>query len=498
MTDTTGVPDAAPPPSAPRSSSPATEPGAPDATAARQSGGTTDGAWPKLRPLVLRLHFYAGLLVAPLLLVTALSGFAYALSFQAEKIVYRHELTVAVPDDGERLPLERQVDAARAVHPDLTVSAVWAPADADDSTRVLFADPSLDSTSKSQAVFVDPYTAQVRGALVSYGGSGALPLRTWLSEFHRHLHLGEPGRVYSELAASWLWVIALGGVLLWVGRRRSRPGLGGLFLLRRGAPKGRSRTLNRHAVVGIWAAVGLCLLSATGLTWSTYAGVKIGEVQDALGGATPAVTAEVTPGAGAPDGGHGGHEGHTDGAVAGDGIGVDAAVRAAERYGVDTAVKVTLPTEGTGYVVAERDAQVPVHLDSVSLDPRTGEVIDSLSFADYPLLAQLTRFGIDAHMGVMFGLANQLVLAALTAVVVLLIAWGYSMWWQRRPVGRRTGRPYARGSLRALPARVLVPLVLATVLAGWFVPLLGISLLAFLAIDVVLGALSRRRAVGRG
>ena len=43
-------------------------------------------------------------------------------------------------------------------------------------------------------------------------------MSTWLDGLHRHLNLGEPGRIYSELAASWLWVVALGGVCLWVAK----------------------------------------------------------------------------------------------------------------------------------------------------------------------------------------------------------------------------------------------------------------------------------------
>jgi len=36
--------------------------------------------------------------------------------------------------------------------------------------------------------------------------------------------------------------------------------------------------------------------------------------------------------------------------------------------------------------------------------------------------------------------------------------------------------------------------VAATVVVGWFVPLLGLSLLAFLVVDVVVGLLQRRRS----
>ncbi|MBF4132632.1 MULTISPECIES: PepSY domain-containing protein [Streptomyces] len=489
MTDTTGVPDARPAP--------------PKAVAERvpqKPPGTS--AWSALRPLVLRLHFFAGLLVAPFLLVTALSGMLYALSIPGEKLVYQHELSVSAPENGTRLPLEQQVEAARAAHPELEVTSVWAPAEAEDTTRVLFADPSLGA-SKSQAVFVDPYTAEVRGELVQYGSSGALPLRTWISEFHRHLHLGEPGRIYSELAASWLWVVVLGGVMLWIGRRRGRPGARGFLLPRRGMDKGRSRTLNRHAVLGVWAAVGLIMISATGLTWSTYAGARIGAVQDGLGGATPVLGAELTPGEkGDAHDEHAGHEGHggqhTGGSEAtGPDIGLDAAVAAAAARGVDGGVVVTMPTDGQGYKIAESDKQVPVHLDAVSVDPRNGEILSELRFADYPLLAKLTRFGIDAHMGYLFGLPNQLALAALVAVLLLLIVWGYRMWWLRRPAGRTVGKPMPRGGLRALPVGLLVPLIAVVAFIGWFLPLLGISLLVFLAIDVLLGLRARRSPEGR-
>ena len=53
------------------------------------------GGWAAVRPLLLRLHFYAGLLIAPLLFVAAATGLMYALSWQAEKVVYADELTVA-------------------------------------------------------------------------------------------------------------------------------------------------------------------------------------------------------------------------------------------------------------------------------------------------------------------------------------------------------------------------------------------------------------------
>ncbi|MET9516614.1 PepSY domain-containing protein [Streptomyces sp. NPDC002994] len=454
--------------------------------------GTT---WSALRPLVLRIHFYAGLLIAPLLLIAATSGLLYALSFQAEKFLYSNELRVPA---GERsLPLADQLAAARDAHPKGTVTAVWPSAEDGATTRVLMTTPEVEE-GKSLAVFVDPYTAEVRGELTSYGSSGALPLRIWLDELHRDLHLGDLGRHYSELAASWLWVVALGGLLLWLGRRRTAKR--DLVVPERGA-KGRRKTLSWHGTVGMWAVLGLVLLSATGLTWSRYAGENIGAVQDQLGGATPVVSAALTEGAG---GGGDAHEGHGGGGgagshegMAGMDVGIDNALAAARQAGIEGKLSVILPSEGSGYVVKETDTQFPVHLDSVAVDPADGTVIDQLRFADYPLLAKLTRFGIDAHTGVFLGLANQLALAALAFALIMLIVWGYRMWWLRRPTKERrlsAGRPMPRGAWRKVPVTALLPLVAFTALAGWFVPLLGISLLVFLAVDVVLGLVARVRA----
>ncbi|NBM17559.1 PepSY domain-containing protein [Streptomyces sp. GC420] len=457
------------------------------------SGGGS--AWTALRPLLLRLHFYAGLLTAPFLLVAALSGLLYSLSFQAEKVIYTHELE-APPGDRTR-PLDEQVEAARDAHPGGTVTAVWPAPGKDRTTRVLMSAPDMGE-SRSLAVFVDPYTAEVRGELTSYGSSGALPLRTWLDELHRDLHLGDLGRNYSELAASWLWVVALGGLLLWARRRRARKRA--LVLPERGL-SGRRKTLSWHGAAGVWTVLGLLALSATGLTWSRYAGENIGRIQDSLGGSTPVVAAALDPSRAGGDGhaehggdGDGRHEGHE-----GAGIGLDKALEVARERGVGVEsgeIAVTLPADGNGYVVKETDKLWPVHLDTIAIDPADGDVLDELRFADHPVLAKLTRFGIDLHMGLALGLANQLALAALAACLVALVVWGYRMWWLRRPTGTErfgAGRPVPRGAWRRVPLPVLLPLAAVTALTGWFLPLLGISLLGFLVLDVLLGALAARR-----
>ncbi|MBG0823130.1 PepSY domain-containing protein [Planomonospora sp. ID91781] len=440
-------------------------------SAAGQAPGTPPGrpaVWAALRPLVLRLHFYAGILVAPFLLVAAGTGLLYAASFQIEQVVYRHELTA--PAGPATLPLSRQIEAARAAQPQGTITAVRPAAEPGHTTRVLMDRPGLPESTRL-AVFVDPHTGRVRGQLESYGDVGALPVRAWISNLHRDLHLGEPGGIYSELAAGWLWVVALGGLALWVTRRRREKRR---LLLPGRAVRGGRRTLSWHGSVGLWAVPGLLFLSVTGLS------VTLGWT------AAPSISPQ--------GGGHAAHTGAGGHRAATADVGVDRIARAAADKGLSGPLEIVWPGDpGAPYLVREIDKTAPTRLDQVAVDAATGQVTGELRFADYPLAAKLLRWGVDGHMGLLFGPANQILLAALAIALIILIVLGYRMWWLRRPT-RGFGEPYPRGGWRQVHWTVLTPLGLLTAAAGIFVPLMGVSLVLFLVIDALLGLRSRRAA----
>ncbi|MCW4355901.1 PepSY domain-containing protein [Hoyosella sp. YIM 151337] len=477
-------------------------------TAAEPSPKTTRTL--PLRALILRLHFYAGILIAPFLLIATITGGLYALAPALEKVLYRDYLTV--DSSGPALPLHEQVEAAQRSVPNLTVSAVRPAAAPERTTWVLFDDPELGE-SERRAVFINPGTAEATGESVVYGSSGALPMRAWISQLHRHLHLGDPGRIYSELAASWLWVVAFGGVYLWVARYRTERArnreTARLLTVDRGSA-GRKRTLNWHGVAGVWIAAGLVFLSATGLTWSKYAGENIGDLRTAMSWTTPQLDRTLT---GTDDvvagGGH--HHGHGGGSATDADPGVlthslenlDSVLATARNNDISGPVEIAIPgAADTAFSVTQTRQPWRFATSAVAVDGETGAVTDVNRFEDWPVAAKLTAWGISLHMGLLFGLSNQSALALLAAVLVTVIVRGYAMWWQRRPTrgNRRFGKAPARGGLRGVSPVVAVPLVVCAALVGWFVPLLGVSLLGFLAIDVLLGAVNRhetRRAESR-
>jgi uncharacterized iron-regulated membrane protein len=444
-------------------------------------------------PLLLRLHFYAGVLVAPFILIAATTGFLFTLVPTLDKVVYSTELVVDSPGT-TTVPVSQQIAAARASHPEGSLIGVRV-GEGDATTQVDFSSPDLSPESELvHTVYVDPYTAKVTGQLTTWWT--ATPLNTWLDQFHRDLHLGKTGELYSELAASWLWVLALGGVVLWWRRQRGNRTARRLLAPELSAKKGVRRSRSWHAATGLWLTVGLLILSATGLTWSGYAGANFSAALDELKGNRPYVATDLESATPAQSGGHHAESGSAA-PPAVDPAAIDTVLTGARNAGIDGPVQISLPADdASAWTVTETDNVWPVRFDSVAVDS-TGKVTDQVAFADWPFLAKLTSWGIQAHMGLLFGLFNQLLLAALAIGLITVIVWGYRMWWQRRPTraDRRAvaGAPPARGAWQQLPTWGIVVGVPVVFAIAWALPLLGIPLLAFLAVDLIVGAVRKGR-----
>jgi uncharacterized iron-regulated membrane protein len=433
-----------------------------------------------LRALMMRLHFYAGVLVGPFILIAAVTGGLYAVAPTAEKFIYHDLLTV---EPGQTaLSLTQQTAVAHTAFPGLALSGVRPALGAADSTRVYFSDPALGADFQ-RAVFVDPYTGRILGDQPTW--FGYLPMSTWLDGLHRQLQLGEPGRVYSELAASWLWVVALGGLYLWLVRPAASR------LARRRSP--RQRSLRLHGRVGIWVLLMLLFLSATGITWSTYAGAHVSDIRTALHWQRPALGTATTV--------H--HDGHGHMPPAAGTTDLDRVVATADAAGVHAPVELTLPADGGEPVsVTEIDAPFRLTTNAAAVDTHTSTVVGAIDYwRDYSVVAMLADWGIRLHMGFLFGLANQLLLLGVAVATVVLIVVGYRMWWQRRPTRGarwRAGRTPRRGVLRPLSLPAVAGVAAGALAIGWFLPLLGLSLLGFLLVDAGVGMLQRRRATQLG
>jgi uncharacterized iron-regulated membrane protein len=432
---------------------------------------TTDAPRRGIQSVLLRLHFYAGILVAPFLLVAAVTGLLYTVAPQIDRVAYGELLHA---ESGPARPLVDQVAAAQAAHPGLAVTAIDVH---DGRTAVTFADPSL-ADDRERTAYVDPTSATVKGSLVTWFGS--TPAVTWLDDLHRNLHLGALGRNYSEIAASWLGVVALGGVVLWVRQRRERRRH---LVVPQLSARGRRRVISLHGTTGLVLVLGLLFLSATGLTWSRYAGAHFQDALTALDATAPELAT------GLPDGS----------ARSIDLRDADRVLAGARAAGLTGPVELT-PSD-TAWTVAQTDKTWPVHLDSAAVDPSTGAATAYRAWDDRPLLSKLSSLGVNAHMGVLFGPVNQVVLAAVAIGLILLIVWGYRAWWLRRPRraerqrSARVGRPPQRGAWRGVRPGALAVIVAVTLAVAWAVPWWGWTLLGFLVVDALAGVRARTGSV---
>lgn len=416
--------------------------------------------------LVRRLHLYIGLFIGPFLLLAALTGIAYALTPQLESYLYASALRTesrTVPRV-EPLSLAEQIRlVSQYVAGDAAISSVRPSASPGDTTRVRL--HSLNQSPLQQrAVFIDPVSGQIKGDLTVYGNDGVLALRAWLQRLHRELLMGEAGRLYSELAASWLWVAVLGGAYLGCNR----------------APRQRTMILHEHVCLGLILSAGLVFVSLTGLGATRYAGEHLSTLGRHLGWVLPASESVNEPVhrmvSQAPSNRA---SGLIEPAL------YQSVLLAARGAGIDAAELEIRPPSMSGrtWTVEEVQRRWPTQADAVTIDPHSLAVVDHRHFGQQPLPAKILRWSIDAHTGVLFGLANQVLLLIIGAGIVFMVCLGYVLCWQRRRSGAQ--QLTLVDAWYALNWVQRGRLVLALVLTALALPLLGMSLMLFVACELL-------------
>ncbi|NUZ06806.1 PepSY-associated TM helix domain-containing protein [Piscinibacter koreensis] len=452
---------------------------------------------------VWRWHFYAGLVCMPFLFMMAVTGALYLFHDEIESIVYR-DLLVVGQDASPARPAEQLVAAALAAEPGRLTRYVPAPA-AGRSVEV----GVRRADSSVLAVYVDPHTARVLGSI-----RDDRRLMEVVKGVHSLAIAGPVANHWIEIVAGWTIVLVVSGACLWWPRGRS----GGVVAVR-AAPAQRLWWRDLHAVTGAVAAVVVLFLAVTGMPWSAFWGERFGQLTNALGVGLPEYvwvkrpqsqvplssqgdvpwsmrqaavpqSAPLPTHADAHAGHHAAGPSHDDAhaahhgaapppAAPGAAIGLDAALAAFERLGLQAGFRVTVPADARGVYTAMRftddvrDARV-VHLDQYS-----GKALIDIGYADYGVVGKLTDWGVGVHTGKQFGLVNQLVMLFGCIAVVTLAITAAVMWWKRRPQGRLAA-PQRRPNERAAAGAVAI-----AVLLGLVYPLLGASMLVALLVDAL-------------
>ena len=440
---------------------------------------------------IWRWHFYAGLIVAPFLLILSFTGAIY---------LFNDELNDAlmpglrfVPPVAAPLPPSRLIAAATAAVPGVP-TRIDMPATPDRPAKVYV----RPVTGDPRQVMVDPGSARVLGSYVY-----TRTLVGFADVMHGSLTFGPWGDAVVELAACWALVLIATGLFLWWPR--GRKSLAGIVWPRLAA-RGRVFWRDLHAVTGVWTVALIAFLLLTGLPWAVVQGPLVRGAVTALGIGNEAARFGYVPPASKPmgevlgrvswsqetmpmpasDPAHADHGGSPVGgtadlaAVAGaDRIAVEAAGR-----GLTRDYRLYLPSGPTGIYTVLTFPGRPEGQRTLQFDRWSGRLIGENGWDRYGVGAKAIELGVQIHMGRYFGLANQLLMLLPCIAIVVLVVSGTTMWWRRRPQGS-LGAPLPVGGARV---RGAVTMLIA---AGVMLPLFGASLIVLALGDRIVTAFRR-------
>ena len=144
-----------------------------------------------------------------------------------------------------------------------------------------------------------------------------------------------------------------------------------------------------------------------------------------------------------------------------------------------------MPADETGVWTISHDSMSndgpnPAADRTIHIDQFTGNVLADVRYADYSVYARMMAWGVAFHEGDI-GTWNQVLNAIFCLSIIFMAASGLVMWWKRRPSGAsRLAAPPLPVDLPMWKGAVLLALVVSLAF-----PLVGLTLLAVLALDLV-------------
>lgn len=435
-----------------------------------------------------RWHFYAGLYVAPFLIMLAVTGL---IMLWSSVLVGRDgEKAFSVAPAGQTIAVSAQAEAALAAVPSGSLVQYIVPRTPEQPAVF-----RVNVAEQSTMVAVDPYRGTVLGTWERRNA-----LYDLANLIHGTLLIGTVGDRLIEVAAGFGVVLIVTGVYLWWPRegrgfaRALKPQLSG---------RGRQVWKSLHQTVGVYVAVLLLAFLLSGLTWAgiwgekmtqawstfpaekwdnvplsdvTHASMNHGGVKDVPW------TLEQTPmPASDPHAAHNGHAMMPDSQPAD----VDAVVAQARPLGFAGRFQLSYPNGETGvWTIAQdtmsNDAADPFSDRTVHIDRYSGKVLVDVGFSDYGAAGKAMAVGIALHEGDI-GVWNIALNTIFCLSVVFLSVSGIVMWWKRRPAGaNRLVAPVVPENMALWKGGAIVMVAVSLLF-----PLTGIVLVTVLALDML-------------
>ena len=454
-----------------------------------------------LQRVFWRLHFWAGILTAPIMLIAAITGILYIFTPQIE--AWKHADLDLVKHPAPALALEQQIAAAKGEVSHLNLRTIVPAYQEGETSFFIFGEkksankkeevkpmvqhdehaghimPATNpepqatqsdaskkmggeshSNASSLLVYVDPTTAQVQGQLAEKDR-----FKEWSRKLHSTLLQGDGWRWIIELGACWLLVLMLSGIYLWWPRGKA--GWKEAFTYPRSNGKSLSRLNWRylHSVTSIVLALLTIVIILTGITWSKYAGDNFKTMQSSLGQQAPRPPKDLQSNV------------LLDQAP----LSAQAILEIAKAQAPAIRIQMTPPKGKNGvWRIENYDRSQPEKRFVLMLDAYNGANLFQSGWNNFPALARATAVGIPFHRGE-FGWWNQALLLLVGISVIFSIISGYAMWLKRRKTGQISAPKMEVRHVTAIPWW----LYLLSAALAYALPVFGISLLIFIGLEAL-------------
>lgn len=362
----------------------------------------------KLRKLIFWPHLVIGVVAGLVILVMSATG---VLLMYERQIVERADRGVRVAPSAARMPVEAllaEVRRARGAAP--TSLTMRAAPDA----------PALVAFGRDETVLVDPYTGTLLGPSAPKSRAffhEVTELHRWLALEGKHRPIARAVTGASNLV---FLLLVLSGIYLWWPRNWTWPNLRPVAWFR-GGLRGHARDFNWHNTIGLWAALPLAIIVASGVVisypWAGNLVYKIAGSQPPLG--PPAGPPRRVPNASRD--------------VPLDGLNL--AWQRAERQDPawrSIAFQIPMsPRAPFTFTIDTGNGGQPHRRATLAIDRGSGEVRAWTPYASLDAGRRARMWLRFAHTGEVYGVAGQTVAGLASAGAAVLVWTGIALAWRR-------------------------------------------------------------------
>ncbi|MFI5076455.1 MAG: PepSY-associated TM helix domain-containing protein [Vicinamibacteria bacterium] len=391
----------------------------------------------RIRTVFFWLHLAAGVTAGVVVFIMSATG--VLLTFEKQLVYYadtRH-ISLTPPPSAAPLPLDALLARVRAGGLAGEPSAVAVRRDP--------AAPVALTIGQGVVTYADPYS----GRLLGRGDAGVRAFFRGVTDWHRWLaatgDYRTTGRAVTGAANLAFLFIVLSGAYLWIPRTWAWRAVKQVIWFRGGLP-GKARDFNWHNTIGVWSAIPLAIVVASGVVisypWASNLVYRI------AGEAPPAAR-----------GGGAGPEGRRD---------RDAASAAAPAPSLDAAWVTALayrpawraitlrlpatPAPTLAFTIDDGGPGQPQYRGTLTVDRATGAVAKWEGFETGTRGRQLRTVLRFAHTGEVLGLPGQAIAGLVSLGGVVLVYTGFALSYRRfvawcarrrRPADAASARPAA-------------------------------------------------------